>query len=340
MSFQFAKSEIEDRAASTRTDSPARSLSIVWDDGPAASAKAWGALYDKVPYAAYQQHYAYGEVIAGLGGGVHRAVVRRGDAPIALIQLQNRRFFGCATLATIMRGPVWVPEEIDDALKVDVYRLIKQTAPIKGLKALLLMPETAEATAEADAGLIRAVSAYHTVLVDLEREEDALRRAMDGKWRNRLRAAEKAALDIVKLGRKPADYSWLLQEEAEQQGRAGYHALPPAFTTLFQEAAGASTVFALEAKQGAERLGGVLFLRHGRGATYHIGWASETGKRLNVHNLLMWRAMLALKQKGVATLDLGGLDTNQRPGIARFKLGLGGRLFSQAGAFCLSPSRL
>ncbi|MEM7058470.1 MAG: GNAT family N-acetyltransferase, partial [Pseudomonadota bacterium] len=69
----------------------------------------------------------------------------------------------------------------------------------------------------------------------------------------------------------------------------------------------------------------MLFRLHGRRATYHIGWTGPEGKRLNAHNLLMWTAMTRLPKAGVERLDLGGLNTEDVPGIARFKLGSGAR---------------
>ncbi|MEM6414842.1 MAG: GNAT family N-acetyltransferase [Pseudomonadota bacterium] len=314
-------------------------LSIEWN---AASVNEWRRLFESVPYAAYQQAYAYGAVISKVGGEVHRAIIRCGGQPIALAQIQVRRFWGLATLATILRGPVWLEPEnkISNTAKLSAYRLIKTTLPIRGLKALLVMPESDQSNLESEANLVRVVSAYHTVLIDLSADEEVLRKQLDGKWRNRLKAAEKANIDINRVGQKPSDYQWILEEERAQQVRAGYNALPSGFTIMFHQEAGTNAVIALEARLGTDRLGAVLFLRHGQAATYHIGWASEAGKAVNAHNLLLWRSMLILKNKGVGILDLGGLDTNQRPGIARFKLGTGGRLFSQSGAYCLDPSPL
>ena len=77
----------------------------------------------------------------------------------------------------------------------------------------------------------------------------------------------------------------------------------------------------------------MLFLRHGRLASYYIGWADEAGRKLNAHNRLLWQAMVALRQQGVTDLDLGGINTHDLPGISRFKLGTGGRVLTLAGTY-------
>ena len=78
----------------------------------------------------------------------------------------------------------------------------------------------------------------------------------------------------------------------------------------------------------------MLFLAHGATALYHFGIADKAGRALNAHNLLLWRAIRALRRMGVDSLDLGGLDTVDNPGIARFKLGTGARVHSRCGTWC------
>ena len=56
-------------------------------------------------------------------------------------------------------------------------------------------------------------------------------------------------------------------------------------------------------------------------------------KNLGAHNLLLWRAMLALRERGVRVLDLGGVDTGRGAGLARFKIGTGGEVVTLAGVY-------
>lgn len=77
----------------------------------------------------------------------------------------------------------------------------------------------------------------------------------------------------------------------------------------------------------------MLFLRHGRTASYYIGWADEEGRKSNAHNRLLWEALSTMKQSGITDLDLGGINTHDLPGISRFKLGTGGRVLTLAGTY-------
>jgi lipid II:glycine glycyltransferase (peptidoglycan interpeptide bridge formation enzyme) len=77
----------------------------------------------------------------------------------------------------------------------------------------------------------------------------------------------------------------------------------------------------------------MMFLLHGSAATYQVGWSNDTGRQFNAHNLLLWHAIEALQQRGVRLLDLGGVNTQRSAGIARFKLGTGGRVLTLAGTY-------
>ena len=52
-------------------------------------------------------------------------------------------------------------------------------------------------------------------------------------------------------------------------------------------------------------------------------------------HLLLWHAIEALIRKQVRWLDLGGIATDRSPGIARFKLGMGGTVATLPGTFLI-----
>jgi lipid II:glycine glycyltransferase (peptidoglycan interpeptide bridge formation enzyme) len=54
---------------------------------------------------------------------------------------------------------------------------------------------------------------------------------------------------------------------------------------------------------------------------------------MNANNLLLWHAIKELKSRGVRWFDLGGVDSSSMPEVSRFKLGVGGELFTLAGTF-------
>ena len=87
------------------------------------------------------------------------------------------------------------------------------------------------------------------------------------------------------------------------------------------------------ARLGKETVAAMLFLIHGSRATYHMGWSNEEGRKLNTHNLLLWRAVEHFHGLRFAHLDLGGVNTHDLPGISRFKLGTGGQVLTLTGTY-------
>lgn len=276
---------------------------------------------------AFQQHWAYGAACEALGSRVLRAEFRAGGRTVALAQIVTRRLLGLFHAAVLTRGPVWVGATGPD-LRAEALRLLVRALPLPRLRGLFVTPDAAgeEAPVLAAAGLARVMTPYATAELDLTQSAAELRAGLHGKWRNRLVTAEKAGLVVRRAGRTAADRRWLEEIEAGQQRRRRYAALPPALVEGWAMAGKRDPGLLLLVAEGeGARMGAMLFLRHGRRATYHIGWTAEAGRAAMAGNLLLWQAMLALKADGVETLDLGGLNTVDLPGIARFKLGTGAR---------------
>ena len=218
----------------------------------------------------------------------------------------------------------WCELEGGRALVVERGRLrLVQRGPQAGARALrrlarwpgltIATPETALS----GFGLIPLVTPMHQAIWDLGQD---LRAELSGKWRNRLTVAEKSGIEA-----QPGDgstLSRLLQEEALQRQARGYRSLPPQFT---QGLATADLRLWGWRKDG-DWAAAMAFVVHGTSATYHLGWGSDAARQAGVHPVMLMTAALALQAEGVRWLDLGSVDTDRAPGLARFKLGTGARL--------------
>lgn len=291
-----------------------------WD---AAHAAAGGAL---------QQDWSYGAALETIGATTLRARVYDSDALVALAQFTARRIGVVFNALLCTRGPVWIGDP-DAATKSAVYRALKRAAPRARPRGVLFTPDE-EAGDIGVKGMTRVMTGYSTVLLDLDTDEEALRAGLHGKWRNRLVAAEASDLKVERNGVKPAQYRWLLDEERKQRRRRGYLAPPVDIAPAFLDAKGAKdAMLILRADESRAPVAAMLFLIHGRAATYQIGWTDDAGRKAGAHNLLLWRALALLRERGARTLDLGGVDTARGAGLARFKIGTGGRVTTLAGTY-------
>lgn len=202
---------------------------------------------------------------------------------------------------------------------------------------LLLAPELeagATATATLRGARLRPVmTGSHVALVELGGD---LRARLDQKWRNRLVRAEAAGLRI-EIARGGRHLDWLLAAHGRLMARKRFRGPPPEFVADAVAAADPADVFVVAALWRSVPVAGALVLRHGRAATYWIAAAEPEGRAAQAGNLVLWRAMLALRDAGAATLDLGLVDTDRSPDLARFKLGTGAAVRTLCGTWTPCP---
>jgi hypothetical protein len=294
-------------------------------------------LFHKQYKGGLQQSWAYGQALQSMGVRVHRATLLDAQGqPLGLAQFMVRRFMGYLSLASCTRGPVW-REGVAPGERAAAYRALKKTIPTRPLRVTLASPDAPldDAMAQETRGLWRVMTGYSTVLLDLRRPLEELRAGLDGKWRNRLAKAEAEAAFPVRVEPSLPECQRLLDRESQQRAQKKFLGLPTDFVTRYIEAAPSREAgFAVSyAQDRKDTVAAMLFLVHGSGATYHVGWASEAGRKANTHNVLLWRGIEYLRRNGVQTLDLGGVNSQDLPGITRFKLGTGGQVATLAGTY-------
>jgi hypothetical protein len=318
----------------------------------------WAAAQAAVRLGVLEQSWCYGAATAAASNGKvlpERWLLRSTDGSLAgLAQVFVRRIGPLGRFVRLVRGPLFIPG-LSRAERDAGLALIRNAYPWCQRCLLWWLPELnggAESEAAmAQLGMRPMVTGYSSIRYDLRPPPDRLRSQLDGKWRNTLKAAEKSALLMetasVAAGTwNPEAFAALLGEHARHRLEAGFLGPDAKFYAAFAEAveAGARCGAADEdallvwAHAGnhlgrVRPIAGILVLRHGRAATYAMGWSNEAGRLVKAHYRLLWQAVLALREQGVTDFDLGGVDTQRGAGVARFKLGLNGAVFTLAGSY-------
>lgn len=307
-------------------------MDVKWEDLPQAE---WEEFHS-AQHGALQQAWAYGEALTALGIRVHRAMVWEEGQLLALAQFMCKRVLGYLSVASCTRGPVWHPQ-VPPHQRALIYKRLRQSLPFPGLKVVLFSPDrSADQVDPAETqGLSRVMTGYATVLLDLKQSLPSLKAGLEGKWRNRLNKA--LSTEKIRFHVQPSlkRCEWLLGKEMDQREAKKFHGLPTDFVQAYIAAAGdhRQAFVVSYAELGKNSIAGMLFLVHGRVASYHMGWADEQGRQLSAHNALLWEAVVYLQAMGIEVLDLGGVNTRDLPGISRFKLGTGGRATTLAGTY-------
>jgi hypothetical protein len=296
--------------------------SEAWDN---AHAQAAGPL---------QQDWAYGSTMLVSGGTVIRAVIQADGHTVGLAQCVVRRFGNLGGVALCTRGPLWLTP-LSGKDKAHAYRSLRQSLPVKGLRFMFVTPNEPISEDLGLSSLKRVMTGYATALLDLSPSMEDLRAGLEKRFRHRVGGAEKSELTVHRVGTNVGQYRWLMDAEQQQRDNRGLQGMPLHFVDAYiaSRKQPGHNVLTLRADIGRDRVAGMMFLLHGQAATYQIGWTSDAGRDAHAHNLLLYKGMEALKERGIRTLDMGGINTGRSAGIARFKISTGAKVVTFAGTY-------
>ena len=254
-----------------------------------------------------QQHPKFSAALNRIG--VSTAVIDLPDAaPVQVI-----RRFGLNFAA---RGPIWQSSFHDAGeLKRSKLRLVNSNGgDAKSLRA---------------AGFKQLMTPAHVAELALDRD---LERHMAPKWRNIWRRAQHSPLKIYNEPFDSAKHQWLLKADLAQQKQKRFRALPHAIIHGYSAIA-PYNVSVWTAKSQGDTVAGMFFIRHGKCATYHLGWSNDVGRKHAAHHRMLIAAAQDFANTGVVQLDLGTVDTHSAPGLARFKIGTGANIRPLGGSW-------
>jgi predicted N-acyltransferase len=158
------------------------------------------------------------------------------------------------------------------------------------------------------------------------RTVDQLWRGLSSACRQAVRKAEASGVE-TEVARDISfvdEYYRMCEEVYRGSGR------PPHLTKAFYVAAwdvlaARGKIKVMLATCAGEVLAGGIFLLHRETAYYLSGASYDRGLRLRPNNLIQWRFIEWAISQGYRLYDMGGAVI---PGITRFKLSFGGRLYS------------
>ncbi len=283
------------------------------------------------------QSWAYGEakraatgwrtrrVVFDAGGWYpRRFVIRRGNEPVAVCQLLDKRLAGVTLASRLNRGPLFLDAEPDEALVRDVYRLLRGNA-IRGRRPLVLapaLPDSPEAHRLLDELGYRPRQAQGWVSdrVDLRPDEEGMHGNLRATWRNLISRAEKAGVGF-RVGEASEYLAWIIERHARHMQEKQFVGMNPAFLYALHAGSRPEDFLVTQALLDGEPVGAMVAYRFGVAAEDLIFWAGEKARVANAGRHLYWHTALELKRRGCEWFDLGG----KRAGATEtFKAGMGG----------------
>lgn len=278
--------------------------------------------FDPARFKPLQQHRFFAAALAGMGCPMQTVSLPGGGiAQVMSRQLRPLRH----PFRMVSRGPYWatLPDQTE---QYDALCLLRDQG-VRVINAEHRMTDSLRA-----AGYRQVFTPGSIATLTLGDGPNLRRTLMTAKWRNALRKAEMANLKIEIRPYQHGRDKWILDADQKQQKIKGYRGLPAALTQAFAVMNAGQAIIVTVAKH-AVPIAAMIFLRHGNAATYHIGWSSAEGRSYNAHNLCLSRMTDWLEEDGTRAIDLGTIDTEASPGLARFKLGIGAQVKQLGGTW-------
>jgi lipid II:glycine glycyltransferase (peptidoglycan interpeptide bridge formation enzyme) len=159
--------------------------------------------------------------------------------------------------------------------------------------------------------------AYHSIAIDLHLDAETLMKQFNGKWRTDLRYALKSDLTLEK-GNSPDLQARFLTLFRSVQSAKGF---APDITPEFHFGLSGPDygLDILIATKDGQDLAGIVLGTSGRNAVYLFGATADVGRKLRAGYFLTWEGIALSRQRGHDWYDMGGIDHQANPDVARFK---------------------
>ena len=267
---------------------------------------------------------------ARIGAKAVFLAVEHEGAPIAAAALRIKCVpgFGCG-IAWVPAGPLILPKGVpspDPAALGGILaslrdHVVRQEGHVLRLRMSGIARQSPEAVQQIAlaAGFTPTLRAplYRSIALDLARGTQALMEALNGKWRTDLRYAQKSGL-VLDVGSSPLHRArFLAMFEAVQSAKGFSPAIAPQFH--FPLDGPDYTVETLLAAKDGQDVAGIVVGTTGGCATYLFGATTEAGRPLRAGYFLTGEAIHRAHNRGLSWYDLGGVDVEANPSVARFK---------------------
>lgn len=306
------------------------------------TAASWGEILAQFEDASIYQSWAYGACRWGERNLSHFVLSREGQV-VAAAQLRLARLpLLPAGVAYLRWGPLCqkkgTPLEAP-LVQETIARLRDEYARRRGL-SLQIIPNAyagdtrgviyEDALKQAGFGPETEVAPYQTVVVDLGDSPEAIRKRLDGKWRNQLNRSEKNGLTFeVSDGADAYQEFVRLYEVMWERKQFETSVSVEEFGRIQAALTGPAKMQTFLARKDGVPVGALVCSLMGNSAIYLLGATNDQARELKAAYFLQWQAMLWLKERGARWYDLGGIDPLTNPGGYHFKSGFGGAEMTQ-----------
>ncbi len=312
---------------------------------------SWSDILDLFGDANIYQTWSYGKVRWGERNTSHFILRKQGQiiggAQVCLRTVPFLKAGG----AYVYWGPLWQLKNAGNSLEdlSAIVRFLKYEYAEKRGLYLRIVPRVIQ---DENTDFVRILSEhgfhidvdtprYRTFIVDITPPLENIRKSLDQKWRNQLNRAEKNDLN-VQDGKSDDLYAHFLKLQREMLDRKQF--LPGVdydeFREIQRDLPDKDKMNIVICEQDNEPVTSTVYSAHGDTGIYLLGATGDKGLKAKGAYLSQWLVIRSLKEKGLKSYDLGGINPDTNPGVYHFKSGLRGRDVQFVGAFDVCDNML
>ena len=295
----------------------------------------WHNLLSKVNKSNLLQSWAYVSAKSSTEGWrVSRLVFKNKISALAIVSVLEKKILGLKIIR-VNRGPLFMPNTKSDEKEI-ILKKILDFGKISKMTLLSISPEI-NLNGKNISFLISnnvklfKIKTWTSICVNISSDLDVLKSNLTSKWRNKLNISFKNNLKI-ESGYSSELMSWLLDKYSMSMKEKSFKGISISlFKNIYNQKQYDNRLLFFRVSKDGEPLSGLCIACHGCSATYLIGWTGEKGRNLKANHFQLWHVLKKLKKINIKSIDLGGIDKDETPGITEFKLGIGGQKYSIAG---------
>ena len=308
----------------------------------------WNQLLNEFEDANYYHTWSYGKILWGENNLSH-IVIKSFKKVISIAQVRIIKIpFSNKGMAYITGGPLW--RKTGEPENIEYFKIVIKVIKNEYVKKRGLYLRIAPNIFEHRKDLIYILTTegyiyndnlpkYRTIIIDLEKNIQDLRRNLDQKWRNQLNRSEKNNLEI-KSGSGDELFNIFLKLQIDMLSRKKYKTNINyyKYKQINNDLPEYLKLYIIVCFHNNEPVSSTIITKMGDTAIYLLGATGKNGLDAKSSYLLQWHAIQYLKNINCKWYDLGGINPDDNPGVYHFKRGITGRDIKYIGQYDLCNS--
>jgi len=281
----------------------------------------------------FLESYEWGEFQQRVGNKIWRLVVLNDEKKfISATTLIKKKLIFNKNYFYSPRGPVFRINNYESIIMNFFLEEVKKMAHKENILFLRFEPEIIIHNSLFSIHQTIDVQPSKTLILNLEKSEEELLKAMHEKTRYNIRLAEKRGVKIIEAGGNQFDDFWKLMEETGGRDDFRLHG-KEYYKEMINIGGGSIKLFFAEYQKKVISAG--IFSFFGDTVAYLHGASSNEFRNVMAPYLLQWHLIKFAKVADFKKYDFFGIDEKKWPGVTRFKKGFDGEEVNYPGTFDL-----